>query len=278
MFPKYGVIIWSIMEIWPFACIKRNSILTSHTRWIHKKVQAIESNLNSTGDGSDIKWCWEKIKWVSRPPQQAALASCTELPSNGWVLFVIITPSVLKIAADRVAELCTGTVTGYCTLMFGAMDVFTTRNDRRHEFSKGCLHSLIPWLSKLHWNRLSIKQGTTTGAFDCKTYQAPLVLFWLWQGGVSYNMVQRPRNASNCTTKLFSLHKWSCQTLWIDVTNFYMVELIRQLAITTDLWPCLLRCWPDAPARCLLYILWSWHLQRWTIMTLEIGAAISNML
>ena len=54
MFPKYGVIIWSIMEIWPFACIKRNSILTSHTRWIHKKVQAIESNLNSTGDGSVV--------------------------------------------------------------------------------------------------------------------------------------------------------------------------------------------------------------------------------
>ena len=56
---------------------------------------------------------------------------------------MIITPSVLKIAADRVAELCTGTVTGYCTLMFGAMDVFTTRNDARHEFSNGCLHSLI---------------------------------------------------------------------------------------------------------------------------------------
>ena len=104
-----------------------------------------------------------------------------------------------------------------------------------------------------------------------ETYNAPLVLFWLWQGGVSYNMVQRPRNASNCTTKLFSLHKWSCQTLWIDVTNFYMVELIRQLAITTDLWPCLLRAGlMRRPDVCYIYYgvdtcsggqLWRWKLE-----------------
>ena len=104
-----------------------------------------------------------------------------------------------------------------------------------------------------------------------ETYHAPLVSFWLWQGGVSYNMVQRPRNASNCTTKLFSLYKWSCQTLWIDVTNFYMVELIRQLAITTDLWPCLLRAGlMRRPDVCYIYYgvdtcsggqLWRWKLE-----------------